>query len=308
MTNKQTIDGVSRELLVNIEMTWRQASGFSNKANDTIAAGLGELRALLDANHAVCSNGILCQNSKCAECGGNGAYKPAAWERDMDYRPEELGSPETEPAAQPQGAVERLRGVVNEWETKWQHEAGQTGLLRAQLASRDALLREVTDKCNVGFAMRERLLAAISTSAKPKPRGESVVKAKPVAKLHAERLTGRDGEYGITVEDSQWFNTCRLTGGVFNLYAEQPAPVTQSTSSDQYKAELYDEVWQKARDMGFANVTDALEKLKAPVAVLLPERKTAADYRCYIESFQAEASALYNCALDDAAKLNGLKS
>lgn len=33
------------------------------------------LRALLDAQHVVCRNGILCQNSKCAECGGNSAYK-----------------------------------------------------------------------------------------------------------------------------------------------------------------------------------------------------------------------------------------
>lgn len=56
------------------------------------------------------------------------------------------------------------------------------------------------------------------------PKGVPVPKSKPVAKLHAERLTGRDGEYGITVEDSQWFNTCRLTGGEFYLYAEQPAP------------------------------------------------------------------------------------
>ena len=54
-----------------------------------------------------------------------------------------------------------------------------------------------------------------------------VTKAKPVAMLHAERLTGRDGEYGVTVEDSEWFNTCRLTGGIFNLYAEQPAPVAE---------------------------------------------------------------------------------
>lgn len=57
------------------------------------------------------------------------------------------------------------------------------------------------------------------------PQGEPVAKPKPVARLHAERLTGKDGEYGVTVEDSEWFNTCRLTGGTFNLYAEQPAPV-----------------------------------------------------------------------------------
>lgn len=83
---------------------------------------------------------------------------------------------------------------------------------------------------------------------------------KPVAKLHAERLTGKDGEYGVTVEDSEWFNSCRQTGGIFNLYAEPPAPVATGTASDKYKAELYDEVWQKARDMGYNNVTDALSE------------------------------------------------
>ena len=60
-------------------------------------------------------------------------------------------------------------------------------------------------------------------------QGEPVAKAKPVAMLHAERLTGRDGEYGVTVEDSEWLNTCRLTGGIFNLYSEQPAPVAVDT-------------------------------------------------------------------------------
>lgn len=71
--------------------------------SDNPSTAWKELRALLDARHAVCSNGIMCQNSKCAECGGNGSYKPAAWVRDMDYRPEEIGSPEAESAAQHQG-------------------------------------------------------------------------------------------------------------------------------------------------------------------------------------------------------------
>lgn len=39
----------------------------------------------------------------------------------------------------------------------------------------------------------------------------------------------------------------------------QPAA---STTSDQYRAELYDEVWQKARNMGYGNVTDALVALE----------------------------------------------
>ncbi len=34
------------------------------------------------------------------------------------------------------------------------------------------------------------------------------------------------------------------------------------TTSDQYRAELYDEVWEQARDMGFGNVSEALAAFK----------------------------------------------
>ena len=43
---------------------------------------------------------------------------------------------------------------------------------------------------------------------------------------------------------------------------QQPPPISDGTTSDKYRAELYDEVWQRARDMGFENVTEALAKLK----------------------------------------------
>lgn len=46
------------------------------------------------------------------------------------------------------------------------------------------------------------------------------------------------------------------------LNAERPAPVDDGTTSNKYRAELYDEVWQRARDLGFANVTDALSSLE----------------------------------------------
>ena len=93
-------------------------------------------------------------------------------------------------------------------------------------------------------------------------QGETVTKAKPVAKLQAERLTGRDGEYGVTVEDPEWFNTCRLTGGIFNLYAEQPAPVAvelpERSSQDyaiehaEYMAQSSDDVLAKFQAYGLA--------------------------------------------------------
>lgn len=44
-----------------------------------------------------------------------------------------------------------------------------------------------------------------------------------------------------------------------------------------------------------------------PVAVVMPGRKTKADYSGYIEQFQSEAAGLYNSALDDVARLNGVK-
>ena len=44
--------------------------------------------------------------------------------------------------------------------------------------------------------------------------------------------------------------------------AAPSAPPAAGTTSDQYRAELYDEVWQKARDMGYGNVTDALVELE----------------------------------------------
>lgn len=59
--------------------------------------------------------------------------------------------------------------------------------------------------------------------------------------------------------------------------AEQPT----GTTSDQYRAELYDEVWGKARSMGYGNVTDALaelERLKAaeqPDTVAVPRELLA---------------------------------
>lgn len=52
---------------------------------------------------------------------------------------------------------------------------------------------------------------------------------------------------------------------IARLEASQPAPVAEGTTSDKYRAELYDEVWQKARQLGFGNVTEALTFLEREV-------------------------------------------
>lgn len=87
------------------------------------------------------------------------------------------------------------------------------------------------------------------------------------------------------------------------LYTNPGAQLDTGTNSDKYKAELYDEVWQLARDMGFGNVTDALMKLKkqpTPAAVVLPERQCADHFS---EKLRDNADG-WNACLDEVARLN----
>ena len=63
------------------------------------------------------------------------------------------------------------------------------------------------------------------------------------------------------------------------LAAAPAAPTADGTSSDKYRAELYDEVWQRARDMGYGNATDALvelERLKAAAPAVQAEQQPVA--------------------------------
>lgn len=85
------------------------------------------------------------------------------------------------------------------------------------------------------------------------PQGEPIYQAE---------FLGEGGGGWSDVEHSEYLSL--RSSPEFRLrivYAEQPAPVADGTTSDKYKAELYDEVWQLARSMGFVNVTDAI---KAP--------------------------------------------
>ena len=93
------------------------------------------------------------------------------------------------------------------------------------------------------------LLGIIQAMAKP--QGELVAWYKP-------HWNGKSAEWRFGAE---------LTDAVFPemwepLYTRPAEQPDTGTSSDKYKAELYDEVWQLARDMGFGNVTDALMKLR----------------------------------------------
>lgn len=58
----------TRDLL---ERVLRHLEWFGSTASKEV----NELRAMLAEQRIVCSNGILCQSTECAECGGNGSYK-----------------------------------------------------------------------------------------------------------------------------------------------------------------------------------------------------------------------------------------
>ncbi|MCE0464850.1 hypothetical protein [Pseudomonas uvaldensis] len=60
------------------ELAERLAGMYIPRLHREAVNSLSELRAALDNQRIVCSNGILCQNSKCPECGGNGSYTRAA--------------------------------------------------------------------------------------------------------------------------------------------------------------------------------------------------------------------------------------
>ena len=69
----------------------------------------------------------------------------------------------------------------------------------------------------------ERLLELLQAGAFDKPIAQPQGKPVPVMKLEAERLLGTDGEYSVSFVKAGWIDECRKTGGVFYLYAEQPA-------------------------------------------------------------------------------------
>lgn len=85
-----------------------------------------------------------------------------------------------------------------------------------------------------------------------------------------------------------------------NLRADQPVAVVEMCRA------AHDPVYVKRgvlTEAAYDKVGAGAELYAAPQPGRLPRRKTVADYKGYIEPFQAEAAALYNEALDDVAKL-----
>ncbi len=99
----------------------------------------------------------------------------------------------------------------------------------------------------------------------PAPGGEDVVlsaariaPAEPVGVVNAVENKGSTRWDGVIYASAILED--RVKHGT-KLYTAPDALQAAGTTSDKYRAELYDEVWQKARDMDYGNVTDALVAL-----------------------------------------------
>lgn len=83
-----------------------------------------------------------------------------------------------------------------------------------------------------------------------------------------------------------------LEPGKYHLYLAPDALQAEGTRSDKYRAELYDEVFETARDMGYGNVTDALvalERLNQARAALHADNERL---REELEQLQSENQSL----------------
>ncbi len=71
----------------------------------------------------------------------------------------------------------------------------------------------------------------------------------------------------------QFWQMARGEGEIQEQIAAAPPATDQptGTKSDQYRAELYDEVWEEARALGFGNVTEALSALARLKAAEQPD-------------------------------------
>ncbi|SEB78584.1 hypothetical protein SAMN05216178_2251 [Pseudomonas saponiphila] len=140
----------------------------------------------------------------------------------------------------------RLKMLVAE---ELQNALNNCSVYRVQLAERDALICDVLE------------------AFKLEPDGSCINPGRDFIRPWAEKVAA----LSASADPAKSCGACGGCADGCKLDRESP-PVERdepsspvSTTSDKYKAELYDEVWQLARDMGFGNVTDALMKLQSQI-------------------------------------------
>lgn len=153
------------------------------------------------------------------------------------------------------------------------------------VAAKDAELEALHALCEDRFNEIAELRAQLAAQKAAVPR----LKVKTVPKPY--RCI--DGSEGWTIkgdvviypteakakEQAEKVDSARALAMFNALEFAAPAAPQQGdgTTSDKYRAELYDEVWQKARGMGFGNVTMALDALSKQQGVVMPDLSEITD-------------------------------
>lgn len=125
--------------------------------------------------------------------------------------------------------------------------------------SKDHIIREVVNSLRdtaVKYGSTQQLRERLRTAIQPLLEAEAKTLQTTEEQLAAVQevvLGYMSDSHGLEQGDAA---TLRITEA-FLAAAKQP----YTTDSDRYKAELYDEVWAKARTMGYENVTMALHDL-----------------------------------------------
>ena len=96
----------------------------------------------------------------------------------------------------------------------------------------------------------------------------------------------------------KWDNLGKLKEGIHKLYAEQPEPAADHTQCEECKGWGYHENHYEG---GGTECGECGGSGNSPVAVVMPERLNTEG------GYSLEAETWYNLALDDVARLNGVK-
>ncbi|MFA6903343.1 MAG: hypothetical protein WC236_09695 [Gallionellaceae bacterium] len=108
------------------------------------------------------------------------------------------------------------------------------------------------------------------------------VEEQEVLKLAAECF-GVDGCAGVNHNKSEIIEFA-------SKLRSKDAEKESGTTGNKYRAELYDEVWNKARDLGYANVTDALEEIASLKAQLAESNARLLSSAALIQQISARLS------------------
>ena len=143
--------------------------------------------------------------------------------------------------------------------------------------------------CADALVVAEQLIACLE--------GEIVKRDARIAELEADLYRA---SASVSTLKSQWRE---LAAELAALKEQEPVahiPVDRETGEE----------WHPVLKKGSGNICDYKPLYAAPVSeakahgVVMPERKTKADYGVYIDEFADEAAAIYNAALDAVTRLN----